>query len=388
MRDRVSWVNHEDAGYPLRREGLVGVRHVESRVHVRARSQPTPKHTHTRHAAIANAPEDATTSWSYIRVATAIRRVERRTLRRRVRLPLYRRCVCGTVATVTRLVWIAVLLVPMLADAGPSKKDVANALRHFDQDGAQPPVRFGIDSRGVHADAATWQDTTKDFFELVDVREPTIATSTDGTAAWAGMRVHRAWQCAGLTGTVADCEEPKINPPVITLLLLEKVGKTWNPVTVHSAIAIPDKALAKAVAGGTTLPPIPSRIDEGAREAVELFKASLADPKQFAASISKRKDAILIGSAPNQKTVGGAKVAATLARWKLALTIRDGIAAGTTASKTVAWVAANVDARPAGKPTASPTPYRVLCIYEQTKAKAWQLVAVEFSFPASPPATE
>lgn len=127
---------------------------------------------------------------------------------------------------------------------------------------------------------------------------------------------------------------------------------------------------------------IPKRIGAGAEDAVKVFEGSIGDPKIFAASVSDRKDAVLIGSAPGEKTVGGAKVSAKLTNWKLAFAVHDGVAAGTTASKTVAWIAANLDARPAGKPDAKPAPYRALLIYEQ-KAGAWKLVAARFSFVAS-----
>ena len=114
---------------------------------------------------------------------------------------------------------------------------------------------------------------------------------------------------------------------------------------------------------------------------VALFRASLADPKRLVASVSKRKDAVLLGSAPKETFVGGAKVAATLAKWKLELDVRDGVAAGVTASKTVAWIAANVDATTR---TGDAIPYRLLALYEYEKGKAWRLVAITFSFTAPP----
>jgi len=92
-----------------------------------------------------------------------------------------------------------------------------------------------------------------------------------------------------------------------------------------------------------------------------------------------RKDVVLYGSELSERTVGGDNVKAKLAAWKLAFKVRDGIQAGLTASKTVAWVAANVDATSLKNPKDKPTPYRALFLYEKT-AGTWQIVHAHFSF--------
>lgn len=120
-----------------------------------------------------------------------------------------------------------------------------------------------------------------------------------------------------------------------------------------------------------------------AAEVVALFERSLAAPADLAASVSTRKDVVLYGSEMKERYVGGAKVRAQLKKWNLAFEVRDGIQAGVTSNKKVTWVAANVDGRPAKKPTARAIPYRVLFIYEQTGTNAWQLVQAHFSFVAS-----
>lgn len=274
----------------------------------------------------------------------------------------------------------AVLAWAGLAAAAPSKKDLMWTLTSGGDDDSSA-VRFGFDRLGVHPEPKTWADADGDRVDLAELVDPTIATAADGKAVWVAAHVKRAVQCAGLTGTVAQCEDPSV-PPVEVTLLLEANGKKWRPVAVHSAQALRDGDVAKAVAGGAKLAAIPKNIGAGAEDAVKVFEGSIGDPKVFAASVSDRKDAVLIGSAPGEKTVGGAKVSAKLSNWKLAFAVHDGVAAGTTASKTVAWIAANLDARPAGKPDAKPAPYRALLIYEQ-KAGAWKLVVAQFSFVAS-----
>jgi hypothetical protein len=72
-------------------------------------------------------------------------------------------------------------------------------------------------------------------------------------------------------------------------------------------------------------------------------------------------------------------VQARLLKWGFALAVRGGIRAGLSAGKTVAWIAANVDATPVKRKTAKPVPYRVLFVYELDTEGAWRLVQAHFS---------
>lgn len=141
----------------------------------------------------------------------------------------------------------------------------------------------------------------------------------------------------------------------------------------------PVSAKEQAAAGGKAPSPIATSIEPGAEDVAKLFETSLADPEALARSVSKRKDVVLYGSELAERTVGGAKVSTKLASWKLVLKPRDGIAAGLTTNKAVAWVAANLDATSRKKPAGKPTPYRVLFLYEKTRG-AWQLVHAQFAF--------
>ena len=108
------------------------------------------------------------------------------------------------------------------------------------------------------------------------------------------------------------------------------------------------------------------------------FEATLGDPKALAASVSARKDVVLYGSEFAERYVGAA-AKAQLAKWNLAFKVQGGIQAGVGAAKTIAWVAANVDASSIKNPKAATTPYQLFAIYEQTGAD-WQLVAAHFAF--------
>ncbi len=189
---------------------------------------------------------------------------------------------------------------------------------------------------------------------------PLVALAIDGESAWVAAEVaipfpgQRAPDDAHVTGLVD--------------------GDASGPLFIHlgayDAASLPPNA---------PLPAIARKVDAGASDAVKRFETTLGDPKAFAASISDRNDVVLFGSDAKERFVGGEKARAGLRSWGLALTLRDGITAGTTTSKTVVWLAANVDARPAGKPKAAATPYRVTAIYEHHGA-TWDIVQLHFSF--------
>jgi hypothetical protein len=147
----------------------------------------------------------------------------------------------------------------------------------------------------------------------------------------------------------------------------------------HIARVVKGKEQAAALKKGTTPPKLDKKIAAGAEELVKVFETTIGDPKTLGATVSDRKDVALYGNEPKERTVGGAKVKAKLAAWKLGFTVRDGIHAGLTSSKTVGWVAANVDAKSAQKPKDKPVPYRVLFLYEK-KGADWKLVNAHFSF--------
>jgi hypothetical protein len=147
-------------------------------------------------------------------------------------------------------------------------------------------------------------------------------------------------------------------------------------VAANVGVMLDAKATAKAIAAGDPAA-LESSIASEAQGAVDRFKASLADPAALVATLAARNDVTLLGSAPGERYTGAA-VRTQLARWGLKLAVRDGVRAGVTKSKSVAWVAANVDARPVKSPAAKPTAYRALFLYERT-GTSWQLVHLSFS---------
>jgi hypothetical protein len=259
------------------------------------------------------------------------------------------------------------------AHGDPSKTDIKWMLTNRgDQDNTA--ARFGFDPATAHPDAKSWDDANPYRPELVDLSSTTIATAADGKAGWVSTHVAWAMQCAGLTGTVAQCGAPSQTYEVT--LVVEANGKTWRPIASHVAHAMSDADASKE---NGKLVAIPRSIEPAAEDAVKVFEATLASPAALAASVSDRKDVVLTGSGPGEHAIG-AQVKTKIIGWKLAFTVHDGVAAGTTTSKSIAWVAANLDARPAGSPDAKPTTYRALFVY-QREARSWHIVAAHFSFP-------
>lgn len=150
--------------------------------------------------------------------------------------------------------------------------------------------------------------------------------------------------------------EAEVKPPYHHTALVDN-GKV---VFLHAG------ATGKGVGAGS----MDAQIDDDAKPIVEQFKKTIGDPKAFAATISARKDVVLYGTEPTERFVGGAAARATLMKWNLALSLHGNMRAGLTKSKTLAWIATDVDA---GK-----TIYRLTVIYEKTGSD-WKLVEIHFS---------
>lgn len=174
---------------------------------------------------------------------------------------------------------------------------------------------------------------------------------------------------------VADGRKHAIMGTLHSTCLVEKASAGWEPLACHVGSAITGAAQNAAIKKGVKLAAI-KRSTKGAEDVVKLFESTIGDPKAFANTISDRKDVVLYGSEAAERYVGGAKVAKQLSTWGLTMKVRDGIDAGVTSNKSVAWVAANIDASTAK----FKSPYRVLAIYERTGA-TWKIVQIHFSFP-------
>jgi hypothetical protein len=192
--------------------------------------------------------------------------------------------------------------------------------------------------------------------------DPVIAFAADGSAGWLAAGLGDVVVCG-----MGDCEKVRRDavremmrkPPYHVTALVD--GD--QPVFVHFG------STGKGVGNGE----LGEDIEYGAKDVANLFDATIGDPKAFAATVSSRKDAMMFGTEANERYVGGETVRATLVKWNLSLKRNGGIRAGTTKSKTVAWVLADV-----GVEKKERVPYRVSAVYEKTGGK-WKIVQLHFS---------
>lgn len=234
-------------------------------------------------------------------------------------------------------------------------------------------ARFAFDTGELRDDPVSAGALASTFEGGAQSDNLVVAFSANGEAAWVAVDLATFEVCGDET-----CPKvPKPNARYHATALVTG-GAPWQPVMWHVGEALDSKAYAAAKLG-TTLDEVPARIGR-ADAAVALFRATIGDPAALAKTVSTRADVVLYGTDRKERYVGGKKVAATLKKWSLAFTVVDGLVADTTASGTIAWVAANVDAVSTKKPRAKPDPYRMTAIYEKTDA-GWKLVNLQFSYP-------
>ncbi len=159
-------------------------------------------------------------------------------------------------------------------------------------------------------------------------------------------------------------------------VVFEKGAGAWQPLAWSITPSIPSSSQQDAIDDNIN-PDKLSRDLGGADDAARVFEATIGDPKAFAGTFSNRNEVVMFGSEMPERFVGP-KAKAQLAAWNFAFSVRDGVRAGLSKSGNVAWVAANVDARPAKQKNAKGLPFRVFAVYEKI-ATTWKLVHMQFS---------
>jgi hypothetical protein len=290
-----------------------------------------------------------------------------------------------------RIVAVGVVLVGALAWAGTPDPIAKLFAGLASEGGAVPaavkPPRF----------AFTLDDTSVDSHDLGSLRfannlpsettaaKPTIATSADGKATWITTNLAVVKACAEIiddsTGDAEHyrpdyCRKLDTNAWFRGAAVFERAGVQWQPVAWH----VYGRRFGQAKATAP-LAKLERAVDKGAEDAVTSFETTLGDPKAFAATVSDRGDVTLAGSEKAELVIGGANVRATLAKWGLAFKVHDALRAGVTASASVVWIAANLEA---SKAKQKPALYRALIVYERG-AKSWQIVQLSFSSASSDP---
>jgi hypothetical protein len=272
-----------------------------------------------------------------------------------------------------RLAFLALLVGSTVhAEPSPSLDDLFLSISRtsglaMPPEGLAPP-RF-VAADGIFVSPKSYEEISGGWTEVASTVHPQSATAKDGAASWIALDFRFGHVC-GMASCMHD--PPDAYAHGVALFQVDKGAA--RPVAWDVARIAKPKELATAK--GKPLAAIPAGIDAGAEEPVKQLVAALADPAALGKLVSDRKDAVLFGSELAERYVGGATVRTTLAKWKLAFKVHDGVQAGLTASKTVAFVAANVDAAAAGAKLA--TPYRMFAILEKSGAD-WKLVALSFA---------
>jgi ketosteroid isomerase-like protein len=197
----------------------------------------------------------------------------------------------------------------------------------------------------------------------------TLVVQVDPTTAIMSTHVGEYFSC-GKTG----CKDP--DGWLRATVVFEKGAGAWQPLAWSITPSIPSSSQQDAIEDNIN-PDKLSRELGGADDAVRVFEATIGDPKQFAGTFSNRNEVLMFGSELPER-YPGAKAKKQLAAWNFAFTVRDGVRAGLSKSGNVAWVAANVDAKPAKQKAATALPFRVFAVYEKI-ATTWKLVHLQFS---------
>ncbi|MGE5181604.1 MAG: nuclear transport factor 2 family protein [Acidobacteriota bacterium] len=258
-----------------------------------------------------------------------------------------------------KLAWLVVVCCSSLA-SGDELGDTADIVM---PDGIGPEIkatpRFVFDLGGFEVAPESYRSTSPGIASL---SKQVVARAIEGKEAWIAADVTYSAPCP-----MDDCSKRREPDTYGHITILFDAGK---PVAWHHAYAVQGAPRSAPAA-------IPDHVDAGAAEVVKKLRATIGDPKAFARTVSQRNDVVLFGSEPGERTVGGNQVRAQLARWNLGFKVRDGVQAGVTSSKKVAWVAANLDARKPGDKRA--TAYRALFVYEKHDDTGWDVVQLQFS---------
>jgi hypothetical protein len=205
---------------------------------------------------------------------------------------------------------------------------------------------------------------------VVDASKTIVGTS-DPDTAWISTHIGEHFACSK-----AGCAKDAPDGWLRATVLMERSNGQWQPTAWSITPPIVGTSQQDAL-DANVMPDKLGRNTTGADAVAKQFEDTIGDPKKLAASISDRKEVVMFGSELPERFVGKA-AKQQITGWNFAFTVRDGVRAGMSKSGNVAWVAANVDARPAANKKAKALPFRVFAIYEKTGSD-WKIVSVQFS---------
>ena len=199
----------------------------------------------------------------------------------------------------------------------------------------------------------------------------TIVGTTDADTAWISTHLGEHYAACA-----KGCAKEAPDAWLRATAAFEKSNGTWQPIAWAITPAIPGTSQQEAVDGNIN-PDAIGRNTAGADDVAKLFEGSIGDPKKFAATFSDRKEVVMFGSELPERFVGK-QAKAQVTSWNFAFSVRDGVRAGVSKSGNLAWVAANVDAKPVKAPKSKALPFRAFALYEKAGTD-WKLVSLQFS---------
>jgi hypothetical protein len=202
-----------------------------------------------------------------------------------------------------------------------------------------------------------------------------VSVAEDGMSAWTADE-------ADLSVMAGDME--MIIPFRITQLYGNKGGE-WQVLIANYSVGVPnEQAFTLALENAwPELAAIPQGIAEGADGVYTRAAKDLEDAEALLASVSDRDDAVVFGTAPDERVVGGARIRQVFGehvknghvKIKRDGEMRVGIAPGGG----VGWVLANLDFSvevAEGQRVAQP--YRVMLVYVEEGGE-WRIAQAHFS---------
>ena len=207
---------------------------------------------------------------------------------------------------------------------------------------------------------------------VADTNKTIVATAADPDTAWISTHLGEHYAQCGKAGCAKETPDAWLRATA----LFEKSNGTWQPVAWSITPAIPGTSQQEAIDQNIG-PDAITRSTAGADDVAKLFEGSIGDPKKFAATFSDRKEVVMFGSELAERYVGK-QAKSQVTAWNFAFTVRDGVRAGVSKSGNMAWVAANVDAKPVKSPKTKALPFRAFALYEKTGTD-WKLVSLQFS---------
>jgi hypothetical protein len=258
-----------------------------------------------------------------------------------------------------RLLIACVLLVPVLAiadkPAAPSVPDIASLLAPDADLGAA----FAFAGNGVAQGAAP---QASDLPKAHVARNVSGAFSKNKNAYWASADIATSATAKDIDGHASA--------------VWEKSDAGWKLV----AFSIVPAATGKQQQAANKQGLMPPKIRDANTASGEYFLTVFANVfgNDTVDTVANRKDAVMFGSGPTERYVGGDAIKKVLTGWNLAFEVRDGLASGLTKGRLL-WIAANMNARPASNAKAAPTPYRVFLIFEGSGDDTYELVHASFA---------